>query len=325
MLWRALAPGWQSACVAAAPANEDVRQTLSTVVDDVGQAAGRRAVCAPAGPRRRCSARCPDGLHHLGLPVALYTDRAHWAVHTLTARRPYRSDPSDREAPAAPFARPRHRASDVQTATMGRRVNVLRSGGDHRLRGADACLTERFIADYDDEFGHPPADPTSAFVPCTASSSTASCASKTRGPSARTMWAAFAARSPCDWRSRRAGACAGLRESRAPRMLWPPLGAATVALLRPLRQPRPAPPARPAEKRARGLPQARRSLPPPTPTIPPPQRPGASTCPPVRTTERTDHLSKPSGHFTCQQQMGPAIFGLLTMDRRGVCETGVQD
>ena len=42
----------------------------------------------------------------------------------------------------------------------------LRSSLDRECSpaAANAYLTERLIADYDEEFAHPPADPTSAFV-----------------------------------------------------------------------------------------------------------------------------------------------------------------
>jgi hypothetical protein len=54
------------------------------------------------------------------------------------------------------------------------------------LAAANTYLTERFIPDYNAEFAHPPADPTTAFVPCMAWSSTPSSVSRPTAPSART-------------------------------------------------------------------------------------------------------------------------------------------
>jgi hypothetical protein len=48
---------------------------------------------------------------------------------------------------------------------QGRLVNELHLAGITTRAGANAYLTEQFIADYDEEFAHPPADPTPAFVP----------------------------------------------------------------------------------------------------------------------------------------------------------------
>src|SRR4029434_8513991 len=55
---------------------------------------------------------------------------------------------------------------ELSTGTVEvRLVNELHLAGITTCGGANAYLTERFIADYDEEFAHPPADPTSAFVP----------------------------------------------------------------------------------------------------------------------------------------------------------------
>ena len=48
---------------------------------------------------------------------------------------------------------------------QGRLVNELHLAGITTREAANAYLTARFIPDYTDEFTHPPADPTSAFVP----------------------------------------------------------------------------------------------------------------------------------------------------------------
>jgi len=110
-----------------------------------------------------------------GLPIALYTDRAHWAFHT-----PKAGGPVDRthltqvgralerlgiEHIGAYSPQARGRSERVNRTVQGRLVNELALAGITTLAAANAYLRERFIDAYNDEFGRPPADPTSAFVP----------------------------------------------------------------------------------------------------------------------------------------------------------------
>lgn len=110
-----------------------------------------------------------------GLPMALYTDRAHWAVHT-----PVAGGAPDRRrltqvgralarlgiehilgySPAA-----RGRSERVNRTLQDRLVNELRLAGLTTVPGANRYLRERFLPAFNEEFGRPPADPTSAFVP----------------------------------------------------------------------------------------------------------------------------------------------------------------
>ena len=110
-----------------------------------------------------------------GLPMALYTDRAHWAVHTPVAG----GAPERRRltqvgralarlgvehilgySPAA-----RGRSERVNRTLQDRLVNELRIAGITTVAAANRYLRERFLPAFNDEFARPPADPTSAFVP----------------------------------------------------------------------------------------------------------------------------------------------------------------
>jgi transposase len=110
-----------------------------------------------------------------GLPMALYTDRAHWAVHT-----PVAGGAPDRRrltqvgralarlgiehilgySPAA-----RGRSERVNRTLQDRLVNELRLAGITTVPAANRYLRERFLPAFNEEFGRPPADPTPAFVP----------------------------------------------------------------------------------------------------------------------------------------------------------------
>jgi hypothetical protein len=109
------------------------------------------------------------------LPIALYTDRAHWAFHT-----PKVGGPIDRTHPTqvgralahlgidhigADSPQARGRSERLNRTVQRRLVNELHLAGATTRAAANAYLTERFIAGYNEEFAHPPADPTPAFVP----------------------------------------------------------------------------------------------------------------------------------------------------------------
>ena len=114
-------------------------------------------------------------LTRYGLPMALYTDRAHWAVHT-----PVAGGAPDRRrltqvgralarlgiehilgySPAA-----RGRSERVNRTLQDRLVNELRLAGITTVPAANRYLRERFLPAFNDEFGRPPADPAPAFVP----------------------------------------------------------------------------------------------------------------------------------------------------------------
>ena len=110
-----------------------------------------------------------------GVPMALYTDRAHWAAHTPTAG----GAPDRRRltqvgralarlgiehilaySPAA-----RGRSERVNRTLQDRLVNEWRVAGITTVAAANRYLREHFLAAFNAEFGRAPADSVSAFVP----------------------------------------------------------------------------------------------------------------------------------------------------------------
>jgi transposase len=152
----------------------DERQTMLTVIDD----ATKRLLYAQLWPTETAEAvmtalRTVIQTH--GLPMALYTDRAGWAFHTPTAGgrvdlqhltqvgRALAQLGIEHIPAYSPQAR--GRSERLNRTLQGRVVNELQLQALTTLEAANAYLREHFIAAYDEEFTHPPADPTSAFVP----------------------------------------------------------------------------------------------------------------------------------------------------------------
>ena len=153
----------------------EVRPTLITVVDD----ATKRLLYAQLLEGGESTAAVMTALRavvdHYGLPQALYTDRAHWAVHT-----PHAGAAPDRSkltqlgralhqlgiehilgySPAA-----RGRSERANRTLQDRLVNELRLAGIRTIAAANRYLRDGFLAAYDGWFAHPPADATPAFVP----------------------------------------------------------------------------------------------------------------------------------------------------------------
>lgn len=112
---------------------------------------------------------------HYGLPGALYTDRAHWAVHTPTSGsapdrtrltqvgRALQALGVEHILGHSPQAR--GRGERVNHTLQDRLVNELRVTGIRTVPAANRYLVERFLPDYNARFGRPPADPVAAFVP----------------------------------------------------------------------------------------------------------------------------------------------------------------
>ncbi len=151
----------------------DVQATLITVVDD----ATKRLLYAQLWPAETTAAVLA-ALHAVfstwGLPIALYTDRAGWAFHT-----PKAGGRVDRthltqvgralerlgiEHIGAYSPQARGRSERLNRTVQGRLVNELALANITTLAAANAYLRDHFIPDYNEEFGHPPADPTAAFV-----------------------------------------------------------------------------------------------------------------------------------------------------------------
>src|SRR5499433_1444987 len=110
-----------------------------------------------------------------GIPGALYTDRASWAVITPTSG----TDPDRTKLTQVGRAlarlgvehivgcspQARGRSERANGTLQGRLVNELRVAGIRTVPAANRYLREHFIPQYNATFGRPPADPHSAFVP----------------------------------------------------------------------------------------------------------------------------------------------------------------
>lgn len=113
-------------------------------------------------------------LERHGLPMALYTDRAHWAVHTPTAGGA--PDRAHRTQVGRALARlgiehilgyspqARGRSERVNRTLQDRLVNELRLARISTLAAANRYLRDSFIPAFNADFGRPPADSASAFV-----------------------------------------------------------------------------------------------------------------------------------------------------------------
>jgi hypothetical protein len=110
-----------------------------------------------------------------GLPMALYTDRAHWAVHTPVAGgAPDRTKLTQVGRALAQLGiehilgyspQARGRSERMNRTPQDRLVNELRVAGITTVVAANRYLRERFLPALNAEFGRPPTDPVSAFVP----------------------------------------------------------------------------------------------------------------------------------------------------------------
>jgi transposase len=109
-----------------------------------------------------------------GLPMAVYTDRAHWAFHTPQAGGPIDRRPRTQVGRAlqrlgiehipAYSPQARGRSERLNRTFQDRLVNELRVAQITTLPGANAYLRERFIPEYNATFSCAPADPANAFV-----------------------------------------------------------------------------------------------------------------------------------------------------------------
>jgi len=110
-----------------------------------------------------------------GIPGALYTDRAGWAVHTPTSgSAPDRTKLTQVGRALARLGiehilgfspQARGRSERANGTLQGRVVNELRVAEIRTVAAANQYLRERFIPDYNETFTVLPADPASAFVP----------------------------------------------------------------------------------------------------------------------------------------------------------------
>jgi hypothetical protein len=109
-----------------------------------------------------------------GLPMALYTDRAHWAFHTPQAKGPVDKRQLTQLGRAlerlgiehipAYSPQARGRSERLNRTFQDRLVNELRVAKITTRPAANAYLRERFLPDYNATFSCAPADRASAFV-----------------------------------------------------------------------------------------------------------------------------------------------------------------
>jgi len=149
------------------------RQTLLLVVDD----ATKEVLYAQLEAQESTAAvmwalRAVLTTH--GIPMALCTDRASWAVVTRRAGGPV--DKRQRtqvgralkrlgiEHVVAYSPQARGRSERMNGTWQGRLVNELRTAGIASVAAANAYIRERFLPAMNAEFQRAPADPTSAFV-----------------------------------------------------------------------------------------------------------------------------------------------------------------
>ena len=109
-----------------------------------------------------------------GLPMALYSDRAHWAFHTPKAKGPVDKKHLTQVGRAlahlgvehipAYSPQARGRSERLNRTLQDRLVNELRVAGIATIPAANTYLRDVFLPDYNATFTRRPADPTSAFV-----------------------------------------------------------------------------------------------------------------------------------------------------------------
>jgi transposase len=114
-------------------------------------------------------------LEQHGIPGALYTDRASWAVYTPTSgTAPDRAKVTQVGRALARLGiehivsfspQARGRSERMNRTLQGRLVNELRVAQIRTLEAANRYLRQRFVPTLNATFGRAPADPTSAFVP----------------------------------------------------------------------------------------------------------------------------------------------------------------
>jgi len=152
----------------------DVRPCLIAVSDD----ATKRVLHAALYPSESTWAVMTSlaaVLRTDGLPMALYTDRAHWAFHTPKAKGPVDKTRLTQVGRALarlgiehiPSYSPqaRGRSERLNRTFQDRLVNELRVAGITTLAAANHYLTGQFVPQHNATFARAPRDPASAFVP----------------------------------------------------------------------------------------------------------------------------------------------------------------
>jgi transposase len=149
------------------------RSVLIAVLDD----ATKRVLYAELWPSETSVAimtALRDVIRRFGLPMAVYTDRAHWAFNTPQAHGPVDKtqltqvgrafDRLGIEHIPAYSPQARGRSERLNRTFQDRLVNELRVATITTRAAANVYLRERFIPAHNATFGCAPGDPTSAFV-----------------------------------------------------------------------------------------------------------------------------------------------------------------
>jgi hypothetical protein len=149
--------------------------TLIAVVDD----ATKDVLYGQLSEEGESTARVMTALRTVfttwGLPMALYTDRAHWAAHTPVAGGGVdRKNPTQVGRALAQLGiehilgyspQARGRSERMNGTLQGRLVNELRVARITTIAAANRYIRERFLPDFNAEFHRAPAEPAPAFVP----------------------------------------------------------------------------------------------------------------------------------------------------------------
>jgi len=153
----------------------DVLQTLIAVVDDATKRLLYAQLVEQGESAEVIMTALREVLETYGIPGALYTDRAGWAVYTPTSgSAPDRTKLTQVGRALAKLGiehitgfspQARGRSERANGTLQGRLVNELRVADIRTAAAANRYLREQFIPDYNATFGRPPTDPTSAFVP----------------------------------------------------------------------------------------------------------------------------------------------------------------
>ena len=153
---------------------QDVRPCLIAVCDDATTRV-LHAALYPSESTWAVMTSLQAVLRAEGLPMALYTDRAHWAFHTPKAKGPVDKARLTQVGRALaqlgvehiPSYSPqaRGRSERLNRTFQDRLVNELRVAGIATLAAANRYLTDQFVPQHNATFARAPRDPASAFVP----------------------------------------------------------------------------------------------------------------------------------------------------------------
>lgn len=151
----------------------DERPCLIAVSDDATKRV-LHAALFPSESRQAVMISLAAVLRTAGIPLALYTDRAHWAFHTPTAKGAVDKTRITQVGRAlarlgiehipAYSPQARGRSERLNRTFQDRLVNELRVAGIATREAANRYLVERFVPQHNATFGRPPRDPVSAFV-----------------------------------------------------------------------------------------------------------------------------------------------------------------